>query len=527
MLAAHKAARWQRVRVDRMRVSRALSSLCAANAPCRAALCCRTQKQELVVHAFWKARLPSLQLPPEPALDAFIRMHKLAPSQAGPAAALEVRVPGVWCGVCAAAATRFLAPHHVLVHMRVDRTAQHARTHAHAQAVRSIRQSVDLSRLSRIALSNLEKDDGVSDYTAAQPATAGGDITIDSADAELDFEEAQDEPGEAAAAAAAVAAVCARAGMASRHKHDPALAHHLSLRLHAHHWSSHGATGTTEEDSGGATPGRSSDGGGSSSISDGDGSKAGKQRQAPASGGRSAGQQATVAAAEAAGRRTSSGGAGGGGMHHHQHPQQQQQHHHTHQQPGGVTVYSGTAGSHHQQQQQQPSSAPSSLGYVPPSVAATLAAAGDAADTGTGAGGGTDDAARRTAALLGLMWHASDLAVKPIVANRRIERLPEPVWDAALLDFAPLTLQQMLDSGQAELESFLTNVYRTIASSAHVKHKINLLCYFESLCSDTAAANVLINSSLTVLFVRLLRNGKVHGARARACVCVRLGPSLM
>jgi hypothetical protein len=59
--------------------------------------------------------------------------------------------------------------------------------------MRSIRESVDLTRLSRIALSNLEKEEGVSDYTAALPAAAGGDITIDSADAELDFEEAQED----------------------------------------------------------------------------------------------------------------------------------------------------------------------------------------------------------------------------------------------------------------------------------------------------------------------------------------------
>jgi hypothetical protein len=63
----------------------------------------------------------------------------------------------------------------------------------HTQLMRSIRQSVDLTRLSRIALNNLEKEEGVSDYTAAQPAAAGGDITIDSADAELDFEETQEE----------------------------------------------------------------------------------------------------------------------------------------------------------------------------------------------------------------------------------------------------------------------------------------------------------------------------------------------
>lgn len=58
-------------------------------------------------------------------------------------------------------------------------------------------------------------------------------------------------------------------------------------------------------------------------------------------------------------------------------------------------------------------------------------------------------------------------------------------------------------------------VYRTIASSAAVKQKVNLLAYFESLCSDTAAANVLINSSLTVLFVRMLRNGKLPLLRIR------------
>lgn len=59
--------------------------------------------------------------------------------------------------------------------------------------MRLLRESVDVTRLSRIALSNLEKDDGVTDYTAAQPAAQGGDITIDCADAELDFEEAQEE----------------------------------------------------------------------------------------------------------------------------------------------------------------------------------------------------------------------------------------------------------------------------------------------------------------------------------------------
>lgn len=118
-------------------------------------------------------------------------------------------------------------------------------------------------------------------------------------------------------------------------------------------------------------------------------------------------------------------------------------------------------------------------------------------------------------AVLQLIWHPSDSAVKPIVANRRIERLPEVQYDGNSLPFEPLNLQQMLDSDQQELEGFLTHIYRTIASSAPVKDKVNVLNYFESLCSDTAAANVLINSSLTVLFVRMLRNGKMPLLRIR------------
>ena len=37
-----------------------------------------------------------------------------------------------------------------------------------------------------------------------------------------------------------------------------------------------------------------------------------------------------------------------------------------------------------------------------------------------------------------LIWHTSDLSIKPIVANRRIERLPEPKWDPAALAFQAL-----------------------------------------------------------------------------------------
>lgn len=86
----------------------------------------RVRPQELVQHAFWQAPLAPLELPAEPALEEFIRRYGLAPPppRAGPAA-----------GDAAAAAA--------LAGSRA--------------AARALRESVDVTRLSRIAMANLEK----------------------------------------------------------------------------------------------------------------------------------------------------------------------------------------------------------------------------------------------------------------------------------------------------------------------------------------------------------------------------------
>eukprot|EP00967_Tisochrysis_lutea_P025564 scaffold29526_cov19-Tisochrysis_lutea.AAC.1 len=56
---------------------------------------------------------------------------------------------------------------------------------------RTMRQSVDVTRLSRIALSNLEREGDGSDYTAVEMQP--GDVRIETADAELDFVDERDD----------------------------------------------------------------------------------------------------------------------------------------------------------------------------------------------------------------------------------------------------------------------------------------------------------------------------------------------
>lgn len=52
--------------------------------------------------------------------------------------------------------------------------------------------------------------------------------------------------------------------------------------------------------------------------------------------------------------------------------------------------------------------------------------------------------------------------------------------------------------------------------------QMNVLAYFESLCTDAEAANMLINCSLTVLLVNMLRNGRQPALRARQATAIGL-----
>ena len=129
----------------------------------------------------------------------------------------------------------------------------------------------------------------------------------------------------------------------------------------------------------------------------------------------------------------------------------------------------------------------------------------------------TNDAADAAARdmLAELADHPSDSQVKPIVLNRRIEAVPESHYDPNALPFEPLAISDMLAAPQQDLERFLTQIYRSVAHSSPINEKVNTLAYFETLCTDTAAANVLINSSLMTLFVRMLRASKAPTLRIR------------
>ncbi|GJP67465.1 hypothetical protein CLOP_g24285 [Closterium sp. NIES-67] len=158
------------------------------------------------------------------------------------------------------------------------------------------------------------------------------------------------------------------------------------------------------------------------------------------------------------------------------------------------------------------------------------ASEGAAAPAAAAAAGGGE----KSLSAVDVMWHASDLAVKPIVLNRRIEKLPEPSFDARHLPMDPLSPADLvkLAGGTAPVEgqrgsssaadAMLGRLVGVMSGSFSLADKLNVLKYVESLAYDPDAANVVINSALMVCLVKFLRNCKVPALRVELCTAIGL-----
>ena len=109
----------------------------------------------------------------------------------------------------------------------------------------------------------------------------------------------------------------------------------------------------------------------------------------------------------------------------------------------------------------------------------------------------------------------SDLTVRPIVSNHKIEAIRDASHDPSKLPFQELSVNEMMATSQVEREAFLSRIYRAVAHPANVQDKVNTLAYFETLCRSDSSANVLVNSTLMPMFVKVLASSKSSPLRIR------------
>jgi len=124
---------------------------------------------------------------------------------------------------------------------------------------------------------------------------------------------------------------------------------------------------------------------------------------------------------------------------------------------------------------------------------------------------------------------AAETGVRPISRNPQIEE-PESLDTPppADLPFVPLRLEDVCSRPHAELEAFLAKVYKCIAQGS-LEQKVGVLRYLEQISCHMQVADLVVNSSLLRLVLRMLharRGGGNQGGGSAAGTAAAAAPPL-
>jgi serine/threonine-protein kinase ULK4 len=124
-----------------------------------------------------------------------------------------------------------------------------------------------------------------------------------------------------------------------------------------------------------------------------------------------------------------------------------------------------------------------------------------------------------------LMEHitlASEKAVKSIVANPEIEQMEAFDYVSPTDGVTLLNDHELQGLEQSELENYLSQIYKSAASNAPSKDKLNLLHYLVSILQNSNNANLVFESLFMELFAKLLKGVKTKPFKVVLCTILGL-----
>ncbi|ORC89746.1 protein kinase [Trypanosoma theileri] len=120
-----------------------------------------------------------------------------------------------------------------------------------------------------------------------------------------------------------------------------------------------------------------------------------------------------------------------------------------------------------------------------------------------------------------LLTHTSDAHIRPLVMNVRIERFVEQKYDPTSLGFDPPTKSELRGFTEQQQAQFITMIYRALSSSSiGYEEKLNILCYFETVCTDAAIANFVVNSSVMTLCLSMASHHKAPSSYRATAISI-------
>ncbi|KAK7827561.1 serine/threonine-protein kinase runkel [Quercus suber] len=118
-----------------------------------------------------------------------------------------------------------------------------------------------------------------------------------------------------------------------------------------------------------------------------------------------------------------------------------------------------------------------------------------------------------------VLWHPSDLSVRPVMPSRKADKLLEVIPS---LPFEALQASDFVKMPEEQLDALNGRITSILSGNTSIGEKQNVIRYLEMLSTNADAANILTNGPIMLILVKMLRQSKVSALRVQLASLVGL-----
>lgn len=118
-----------------------------------------------------------------------------------------------------------------------------------------------------------------------------------------------------------------------------------------------------------------------------------------------------------------------------------------------------------------------------------------------------------------VIWHPSDLSVRPVMPSRKVDKGSEAIPS---LPFEALQAPDFIKMPKEQLEAVHNRIIAVLNGNTSIGEKQNVVRYLEMLSSNADAANILTNGPIMLILIKLLRQSKASALRVQLASLIGL-----
>ncbi|KAK4854988.1 hypothetical protein QYF36_002978 [Acer negundo] len=129
------------------------------------------------------------------------------------------------------------------------------------------------------------------------------------------------------------------------------------------------------------------------------------------------------------------------------------------------------------------------------------------------------ESSRSSNSLSQVIWHPSDLSVRPVMPSRKADKVSE-VFPS--LPFEALQASDFVKMSKEQLDALSNRIIAIFNGNTSVGEKQNVIRYLEMLSNNADAANILTNGPIMLMLVKMLRLSKTPALRVQLASLIGL-----